>query len=150
MFNSVYNVLKFNGNYRACKRMLEEIKDTKYGVGTIDFAQITYRSAGTDSFSDVSNNNIIKPVYSENINYYDLGCMVFETLYQPVSDLISKLSKLYPDIKFEYEWVSKSNDSIFGRLKYNHGREISDKCYNYDTIYNSVIQTFYKTINKVA
>jgi hypothetical protein len=148
MPNHITNILTAYGDKEKVRAMFEAIKNDEIGAGSIDFNKIVpmpehiYRgNLGREEIEKYGAENCwydwsIKNWGTKWNSYgYDEhtadnfdGCTVkFLTAWSSVSDLMKKLSSMFPDIRFDYKWADEDFGHNTGKAEYKSGKTLS--CY---------------------
>ncbi|WOC32132.1 MULTISPECIES: DUF1281 family ferredoxin-like fold protein [Caproicibacterium] len=143
MPNHVANILIAHGDEKQVRAMFEAVKNDKIGIGSLDFNKIIpmpeniFRgNLGTEEFARYGKNNWYdwsvahwgtkwnSYGYSENTpKGFDGSRIKFDTAWSSAAPVIEKLSSLYPELSFEYQWADENLGYNTGKKEYEHGKE---------------------------
>jgi len=148
MPNHITNILTAHGDEKKVRAMFEAIKNDEIGTGSIDFNKITpmpehiYRGdLGREEIEKYGAENCwyewsIKNWGTKWNSYgynkhtaenFDGSSIKFLTAWSSVSDLMKKLSSMFPDICFDYKWADEDFGYNTGKAEYKSGKTLS--CY---------------------
>jgi len=127
MPNHITNILTIYGTDEQVDKVLEFIKNDELGVGTIDFNKITpmppwifQGNLGREDEEKYGEENCwydwsIKNwgtkwnAYGQPSNRNTENKIHFETAWSNVLELIRKLSWVFPDVEFFYQWADEDD-----------------------------------------
>ena len=148
MPNHITNILTAYGDKEKVRAMFEAIKNDEIGTGSIDFNKITpmpehiYRGdLGREEIEKYGAENCwydwsIKNWGTKWNSYgydehtaenFEGSTVKFLTAWSSVSDLMKKLSSMFPDIRFDYKWADEDFGHNTGKAEYKSGKTLS--CY---------------------
>lgn len=128
MPNHITNIVVVSGDERRIQAMLKEIQIDEYGVGSVDFNKIIPMPDDVDSHNWCIANWGTKwnsYGYTADTGFKD-GKLTFLTAWSAPHPILQKLSEMYPDIKFEHEWVDEDIGMNCGRYAYFDGERIEE------------------------
>lgn len=148
MPNHITNRIKLIGEPQEVSRVLELVKNDKYGIGTIDFEKIIpmpdniFRgSLGKAEMEKYGNNNWYdwsvanwgtkwnSYGYDESVDYSkNKDSLFFLTAWAAPHPVVAKLAEMFPDLTFEHEWADEDIGVNCGRRVYYDG-ELTDEYY---------------------
>lgn len=139
MPNHITNILKIGGTEEQVSEVLEFIKCDKLGVGTIDFNKITptppwvsqsgYGRAQKEKYGEencwygwnIKHWGTKWNAYSQPSLRNTADTIHFETAWSNVSDLILKLSWIFPEVELYYRWADEDMGCNVGSLRVKDG-----------------------------
>ncbi|MFZ5753554.1 MAG: hypothetical protein ACOY3J_04890 [Bacillota bacterium] len=146
MPNHITNILTAYGDKEKVRAMFEAIKNDEIGTGSIDFNKITpmpeyiYRGdLGREEIEKYGAENCwydwsIKNWGTKWNSYgydehtaenFDGSTVKFLTAWSSVSDLMKKLSSMFPDIRFDYKWADEDFGHNTGKAEYKNGKTLT-------------------------
>ena len=146
MPNHITNRIKLFGDESDIRRLMEAVKNDKYGIGTLDFEKIIpmpdniYRgNLGAAEQKLYGNNNWYDWSlanwgtkwdaygYDDCIDYSgDKDTITFLTAWSAPHPVIEKLAQMYPAVKIEHEWADEDIGSNCGRRVYYDGERVEE------------------------
>ena len=146
MPNYITNRIKLISEPQEVSRVLELVKNDKYGIGTIDFEKIIpmpesiFRgSLGKAEMEKYGNNNWYdwsvanwgtkwnSYGYDESVDYSEnKDSLFFLTAWTAPHPVISKLAERFPAVTFEHEWADEDIGSNCGRRVYYDGERVEE------------------------
>ena len=146
MPNHITNRIKLFGDESDIRRLMEAVKNDKYGIGTLDFEKIIpmpdniYRgNLGAAEQKLYGNNNWYDWSlanwgtkwdaygYDDCIDYSgDKDTITFLTAWSAPHPVIEKLAEMYPTVKIEHEWADEDIGSNCGRRVYYDGERVEE------------------------
>lgn len=146
MPNHITNRIKLNGEDADIHKLMEDIKNDEFGLGTIDFEKVIpmpdniYRGSlgpaeeklyGKNNWYDWSLAN-----WGTKWNAYgynegeDYSCnkdsLRFLSAWSAPHPVIQKLSEMFPCVKIEHEWADEDIGANCGRRTYYNGERIEE------------------------
>lgn len=146
MPNHITNILTAHGDEKKVRAMFEAIKNDEIGIGSIDFNKIVpmpehiYRGdLGSEEIEKYGAENCwydwsIKNWGTKWNSYgynehtaenFDGSSIKFLTAWSSVSDLMKKLSSMFPDICFDYKWADEDFGYNTGKAEFKGGKTLS-------------------------
>jgi hypothetical protein len=146
MPNHITNILTAHGDEKKVRAMFEAIKNDEIGIGSIDFNKIVpmpehiYRGdlgseeiekyGAENCWYDWSIKNWGTKWNSYGYNEHtaenlDGSSIKFLTAWSSVSDLMKKLSSMFPDICFDYKWADEDFGYNTGKAEFKGGKTLS-------------------------
>jgi hypothetical protein len=146
MPNHITNILTAHGDEKKVRAMFEAIKNDEIGTGSIDFNKIVpmpehiYRGnlgrkeiekyGAENCWYDWSIKNWGTKWNSYGYNEhtaenFDGSSIKFLTAWSSVSDLMKKLSSMFPDICFDYKWADEDFGYNTGKAEFKGGKTLS-------------------------
>ncbi|MEW6065086.1 MAG: hypothetical protein ACOY35_04230 [Bacillota bacterium] len=145
MPNHITNILTAHGDKKKVRAMFETIKNDEIGIGSIDFNKITpmpehiYRgNLGREEIEKYGAENCWYDWSLKNwgtkwncygfdehtAEYFDGSAVKFLTAWSSVSDLMKKLSSMFPDIRFDYKWADEDFGYNTGKAEFKGGKTL--------------------------
>lgn len=148
MPNHITNRIKLIGEPQEVSRVLEAVKNDKYGLGTIDFEKIIpmpediYRGNvgaaemkkyGGKTWADWApahwGTKWNSYGYDESVDYSEnKDSLFFLTAWSAPHPVVAKLAEMFPAVTFEHEWADEDIGVNCGRRVYYDG-ELTDEYY---------------------
>jgi len=146
MPNHITNRIKLFGDESNIRRLMEAVKNDKYGIGTLDFEKIIpmpdniYRGPlgkaemelyGENNWYDwsIANRGTKWGAYGyeKGVDYSENGnSLRFLTAWSAPHPVIEKLAQMYPTVKIEHEWADEDIGSNCGRRIYYDGERVEE------------------------
>jgi len=146
MPNHITNRIKLFGDESDIRRLMDNVKNDEYGIGTVDFEKIIpmpdniYRgNLGAAEQKLYGNNNWYDWSlvnwgtkwdaygYDDCIDYSgDKDSITFLTAWSAPHPVIEKLAQMYPAVKIEHEWADEDIGSNCGRRVYYDGERVEE------------------------
>ena len=141
MPNHITNRIKLIGEPQEVSRVLEAVRNDKYGIGTIDFEKIIpmpediYRGNvgaaemkkyGEKTWADWApahwGTKWNSYGYDESVDYSEnKDSLRFLTAWAAPHPVIAKLAEMFPTVTFEHEWADEDIGANCGRRVYCDG-----------------------------
>ncbi len=136
MPNHIKNRVTLEGDPKQIAEMLEQIKNDKYGIGTIDFEKIIpmpsnifrgdlgpkeHERYGKNNWYDWSVHNWGTKwnAYEFPDRPYQIGApLCFLTAWSAPHPILEKLTEMFPDIEITHEWADEDIGQNCGRRCY--------------------------------
>lgn len=130
MPNHVQNRITLEGDESAIRRMLEQIQNDEYGLGTIDFEKVIPMPEGTEDAYNwhITNWDTKWNAYGYNdaVDYSKSEMLEFLTAWSAPHSVVEKLSEQFPEIEITHEWADEDIGMNCGRRMYFGGERCEE------------------------